>query len=122
MHSAYGYAHQKKVGESLEDVNAWLEKSADQLQATYETQTIGQNMALEKTQFIDMKDVKQKQQCLMPLAGILNQHEPNRTPQVKLVDSSQSYCCASNPFNNNTASKFQGARESSSPLRLGGEA
>ena len=35
MHSAYGFAHQK-VGESLEDVNAWLEKSADQLQATYE--------------------------------------------------------------------------------------
>lgn len=47
-HSHYGFAHQK-VGESLEDVNAWLEKSADQLQATYETQTIGQNMALEKT-------------------------------------------------------------------------
>jgi hypothetical protein len=39
-HSAYGFANQK-VSESLEDVNAWLEKSADQLQATYETQTIG---------------------------------------------------------------------------------
>lgn len=36
MQSAYGYAH-PKVSESLEDVNAWLEKSADQLQATYET-------------------------------------------------------------------------------------
>ena len=46
--------------ESVEDVNTWLEKSADQLQATYETQTIGQNMDLEKTQFIDLKDGKKR--------------------------------------------------------------
>lgn len=71
------------------------------LQDTYEQHTIGMNKELERTQFIDLKEVKRNFN-LMPQAA-LNQEKGNPSigdPNFSYNNTTLSQCVMSRPHNN----------------------